>query len=87
MFMSIHYKITRWIDQYPGVLIKVQPWPQLHRLMLLQVEMYFPESGHPAFGIFRAIVKDSTDVNHGAASVVRVAPCCFPEPSCATSQI
>ncbi|CAK0785312.1 hypothetical protein CVIRNUC_008519 [Coccomyxa viridis] len=37
-----------------------------------QVEMYFPESGHPAFGIFRAIVKDSTDVNHGAASVVWV---------------
>ena len=45
--------------------------------MLLQVEMYFPESGHPAFGIFRAIVKDSTDVNHGAASVVGVAPCAF----------
>lgn len=35
--------------------------------------MYFPESGHPAFGIFRAIVKDSTDVNHGAASVVGLA--------------
>ena len=47
-------------------------------LRLLQVEMYFPESGHPAFGIFRAIVKDSTDVNHGAASVVGLAPCCFP---------
>ena len=39
--------------------------------------MYFPESGHPAFGIFRAIVKDSTDVNHGAASVVGLAPSCF----------
>ena len=38
---------------------------------LTQVEMYFPESGHPAFGIFRAVVKDSTDIDHGAASQVR----------------
>lgn len=32
--------------------------------------MYFPEREHPAFGIFRATVKDSTDIDHGAASQV-----------------
>lgn len=35
---------------------------------LLQVHIYFPEIGHPAFGIVRAIVKDSLDVNFGLAS-------------------
>ena len=68
-------------------MIKGRACYQRHCLVLLQVEMYFPESGHPAFGIFRAIVKDSTDVNHGAASVVGLAPCCFPGPSYAASQI
>jgi hypothetical protein len=27
----------------------------------LQVQIYFPELGHPAFGVVRAIVKDSSD--------------------------
>ena len=30
-------------------------------LMLMQVRVYFPETGHPAYGILRSIVKDSTD--------------------------
>lgn len=34
--------------------------------------MYFPESGHPAFGIFRAIVKDGTDVDVAAPSQVSI---------------
>ena len=33
-----------------------------------QVHIYFPEIGHPAFGIVRAIVKDSLDVDFGLAS-------------------
>lgn len=39
--------------------------------------MYFPESGHPAYGIFRAIVKDATDIDQGAPSQVRINDTCF----------
>lgn len=38
----------------------------------LQVRLYFPEVGHPAFGVIRAIVKDSTDVDRGTPSIVFV---------------
>jgi len=45
--------------------------------MVLQVEMYFPESGHPAYGIFRAIVKDATDIDQGGPSQVTICDTCF----------
>eukprot|EP00884_Botryococcus_braunii_P015271 jgi/Botrbrau1/2427/Bobra.0395s0049.1 len=37
-----------------------------------QVRLYFPEMGHPAFGVVRSIVKDSTDIDRGSASIVFV---------------
>ena len=38
--------------------------------MCMQVRIFYPEVGHPAFGAVRAIVKDSTDNETGAASLV-----------------
>ena len=35
----------------------------------LQVQLYFPQVGHPAYGIVRGIVKDSTDFYQGLSSV------------------
>lgn len=37
--------------------------------MAWQVQLYIPEFGHPAFGIVRAIVKDSYDTYRGLPSV------------------
>ena len=37
---------------------------------MLQVNLYFPESGHEAYGIIRAVVRDSTDIDLGDASQV-----------------
>ena len=36
-----------------------------------QVELYVPEEAHTAFGIVRAVVKDDSDADLGAASEVR----------------
>ena len=32
------------------------------------MQLYFPEIAHPAFGVVRAIVKDSSDADLGAVS-------------------
>lgn len=37
--------------------------------MPVQVQLYFPQFGHPAYGIVRGIVKDSTDFYQGLSSV------------------
>lgn len=31
----------------------------------MQIRIYFPQLGHPGFGLLRALVKDSTDRNTG----------------------
>jgi hypothetical protein len=36
----------------------------------VQVNLYFPEREHEAFGIIRAVVRDSTDLDLGDASQV-----------------
>jgi hypothetical protein len=36
----------------------------------LQIRFFYPELLHPAFGVFRAIVKDSTDTETGNSAVV-----------------
>ena len=35
----------------------------------MQVQLYIPQIGHPAYGIVRGIVKDSTDFYQGLSSV------------------
>ena len=42
---------------------------QLMRTCPAQVQLYFPQIGHPAYGIVRGIVKDSTDFYQGLSSV------------------
>ena len=37
--------------------------------MVVQVQLYFPQFGHPAYGIVRAIVKDSSDDYEGLSSI------------------
>ncbi len=39
------------------------------RIFPMQVQLYFPQIGHPAYGIVRGIVKDSTDFYQGLSSV------------------
>ncbi len=36
----------------------------------MQVSLYFPESSHQAFGIIRAVLRDSTDMDIGDVSQV-----------------
>lgn len=38
--------------------------------MVSQVRMFYPELQHPAFGVIRAILKDSTDNMTGTPSLV-----------------
>ena len=33
----------------------------------LQIRLYYPETGHPAYGVIRALVKDSTDTSNRAS--------------------
>ena len=35
----------------------------------VQVQLYFPQFGHPAYGIVRAIAKDSSDYYEGLSSI------------------
>ena len=49
----------------PGTLLEHSSSTNLH----VQVQLYFPQIGHPAYGIVRAIVKDSTDFYQGLSSV------------------
>ena len=35
----------------------------------MQVQLYFPQFGHPAYGIVRAIAKDSSDYYEGLSSI------------------
>lgn len=37
--------------------------------MVVQVQLYFPQFGHPAYGIVRAIAKDSLDYYEGLSSI------------------
>lgn len=34
----------------------------MHCVLAMQIRLYFPETGHPAYGILRALVKDSTNI-------------------------
>ncbi len=36
----------------------------------MQIRFFFPELDHPAFGVVRAIAKDDTDTETGAAATV-----------------
>lgn len=37
---------------------------------VVQIRLFYPELLHPAFGVIRSIVKDSTDTETGDAAVV-----------------
>lgn len=37
------------------------------------MQLYLPEEEHPAFGVVRAVVKDASDADQGAASEARAA--------------
>lgn len=39
------------------------------RSIAAQIQLYFPEKDHPAYGIVRSVVRDSTDVYTGSESV------------------
>lgn len=39
-------------------------------VMWMQIRLFYPEALHPAFGVVRAIVKDSTDTETGDSAVV-----------------
>lgn len=36
----------------------------LHASSGVQIRLYYPETGHPAYGVIRALVKDSTDTSN-----------------------
>ena len=38
-------------------------------MVSVQVQLYFPQFGHPAYGIVRAIAKDSSDYYEGLSSI------------------
>jgi hypothetical protein len=40
-------------------------------VLQMQIQVYFPGTGHPASGVVRTFVRDNTDTNTGAASQVR----------------
>ena len=44
-------------------------WIVTERLVAVQVQLYFPQFGHPAYGIVRAIAKDSSDYYEGLSSI------------------
>ena len=37
--------------------------------MIVQIQLYFPQFGHLAYGIVRAIAKDSSDYYEGLSSI------------------
>lgn len=39
-------------------------------LLVVQIRLFYPELLHPAFGVIRSIVKDSTDTETGDSAVV-----------------
>ena len=49
-----------------GLLVSLQA----SGLTCAQVRFFYPEMQHQAFGVIRAILKDSTDNETGAASLV-----------------
>lgn len=44
-------------------------WALIHA-PIIQIRLFYPEAQHPAFGAIRAIVKDDTDNETGAAAQV-----------------
>ena len=44
-------------------------WTATEIIVIVQVQLYFPQFGHPAYGIVRAIAKDSSDYYEGLSSI------------------